>query len=193
MRELKELLDARKELKDRKPAFIRQDHQRRKRLGRKMEWRKPKGIHSKMRHHLKGRRKMPSPGYKSPSKVFGLHATGLKIVNAYSIKDIDRIKKDDEGVVISSQVGLKKTYLMLKRAKELGVNVLNFNIDDKIKKIEEFMSSKKKGQKEAKNGTKEKQEAKKDMHESKDQDKLTEEEKKEAGKKEKDKVLTRKV
>ena len=193
MNELKALLDIRRELKEKKPAFIRQDYQRRKRLGRKLKWRKPKGIHSKIRHHFKGRRKMPSPGYKSPSKARGLHASGLKIVNVYSTKDIDVIKKDTEGMVISAQVGLKKTHEMLKKAKELGVIILNFNADEKIKKIEHFMSLKKKTHKEGKKEAKEKPEAKKEVPEPKGQgQKLTEEGKKEAEKKEKDKLLTRK-
>lgn len=189
MRELKELLDARKELKDGKPAFIRQDYQRRKRLGRKIKWRKPKGIHSKIRHHLKGRRKMPSPGYKSPSKVFGLHATGLKIIHVHSVSDVNNVKKENEGMIISSQVGIRKKAEILKKAKELGITALNLNIDQQIKNIEEFMNTKKK-QKETKKDSKEKPEAKE--HGQKPAE-LTEDKKKEIDKKEKDKLLTKKV
>ena len=78
---IEKLLEIRKELKGRKPDFIRQDNNRRIRIGRQNRWRKPKGIHSKIRHHFKGRRKMPSPGFKSPAKVRWLHDSGLKIVN----------------------------------------------------------------------------------------------------------------
>lgn len=187
MRELKELLDARKEMKDRKPAFIRQDHHRRKRLGRKIKWRKPKGIHSKIRHHLKGRRRMPSPGFKSPSKVLGLHATGLKIVHVHSANDINKIKKEGEGIIISKQVGLKKKAEILKKARELGIIALNLNIDEQLKNIEEFINSKKK-QKETKKDSKE--------TETKDEQKPAEstyEQRMEIEKKEKDKLLTKKV
>ena len=193
MRELKELLDVRKEIKDRKPAFIRQDYQRRKRLGRKMKWRKPKGIHSKIRHHLKGRRRMPSPGYKSPSRVLGLHATGLKIMHVRSVSDVNRIKKEDEGIIISKQVGLKKKLGILRKARELGIKVLNFNIDEKIQKIEDFINSKKKTQKGAKKEAKEKTEAKKLPEPGSQGKEISDEEKKGAEKKEKDKLLTRKV
>jgi large subunit ribosomal protein L32e len=189
MSKIEELLEVRRELKERKPAFIRQDHQRRKRIGRKLRWKKPRGIHSKIRHHLKGRRKMPSPGYKSPSKVRGLHASGMKIVNVSSAKEINNIKKDTEGIVISKQVGIKKRFEILKRAKELGIAALNINIDEHLKKIEDFINSKKKRKKETKD-SKEKPEAKEKEHKPAE---LTEEQKKEMQKKEKDKLLTKKV
>lgn len=188
MSEIKELLEVRRELKERKPAFIRQDHQRRKRIGRRLRWKKPRGIHSKIRHHLKGRRKMPSPGYKSPSKVRGLHLSGMKIVNVSSAKEISNIKKETEGIVISKQVGIKKRFEILKRAKELGIEALNINIDENLKKIEQLINSKKKGKKETKD-SKEKPETKEKEHKLE----LTEEQKKEMQKKEKDKLLTKKV
>lgn len=189
---MKELLQIRKDLKERKPEFIRQDTQKRKKLS--LKWRRPKGIHSKMRHHFKGKRTSPSPGYKSPLKVRGLHASGLKIVNVHSSADVAKIKKETEGIVISAQVGLKKSYEILKKAKELGINVLNLNIDGKIKKIEDFMGSKKKV-KESKKESKEqakKPEVKKEIHGTKEQE-PTEEEKREAEKKEKDRLLTKKA
>ena len=188
MSRINELLEVRREMKERKPAFLRQDHHRRKRIGRQMRWKKPRGIHSKIRHHLKGRRKMPSPGYKSPSKVSGLHASGMKIVNISSAKEINNIKKETEGIVISKQVGFKKRFEILKRAKELGIAALNINIDEHLKKIEDFVNSKKKEKKETKD-PKEKPEAKGKEHKPE----LTEEQKKEMQKKEKDKLLTKKV
>ena len=186
MIQISTLLELRGKIKDKKPNFIRQDYQRRKRLGRKLKWRKPKGIHSKIRHHFKGRRKMPSPGYKSPSKVWGLHATGLKIMHVRSVGDINKIKKESEGIIISKQTGAKKKLEILKEAKEIGIAVLNANIDEEIKKIEEFINSKKKQQKENKRETKEKPEKEQEQ-------KLTDEQKRETEKKEKDKLLTKKV
>ena len=67
------LLQVRKELKERKPEFIRQDNPKRKKLNYK--WRKPKGIHSKMRHNRRGKRGSPSPGYGSPNEIKGYHGT----------------------------------------------------------------------------------------------------------------------
>ena len=192
MTELKMLLELRTKIKSKKSDFIRQDYQRRKRLGRKLNWRKPKGIHSKIRHHLKGRRKMPSPGYKSPFKVRGLHQSGLKIVNISSVSHIDKIKKDTEGIVISRQVGMKKKFEILKRAKEAGITILNANIDEQITKIEDFLKSKEKKTKAKdarKGGTKENEVA----IEQKGIGELSEKQKRDAEKHEKDKLLTKKV
>ena len=195
MTELKQFLELRKKIKDRKPEFIRQDYQRRKRLGRKLKWRKPKGIHSKIRHHFKGRRKMPSPGYKSPRKVKGFHSSGLKILIACSLYDLKKINKENEGIIVSKSLGAKKRIEILKKAKELDIKVLNLNADEHIKKIEDLVNSKKnKEVKETKKEqVKEKKEAK--ISESKEDalKKLSDEEKKEAGKKVKDKVLTKKI
>ena len=58
------LLQLRRLTKSKKPTFLRQDATRNKSLVKK--WVKPKGMHSKMRLHLRGRRASPSPGYASP-------------------------------------------------------------------------------------------------------------------------------
>lgn len=180
---MEKLLEVRKELKERKPEFIRQDTHKRKRLS--LKWRKPKGIHSKIRHHFKGRRKIPSPGYKSPRKVKGLHTLGLKIIHVNSVDDVKKIKKENEGIVISKKVSIKKRIGILKKAKEFDIKVLNLNVDEQIKKIEALINSKKKKETKELNKEEPKQEVK--------EEKLTGEQKKEADKKEKDKILTKKV
>ena len=184
--EQSQLLAVRKELKERKPVFIRQDNPKRRKLNDK--WRKPKGIHSKIRHHFKGRRKMPSPGYKSPGQVKGLHSTGLEMVRVFLVDAVSKINKSTQGMIIPSVVGKKKKLEILKKAKELNVQVLNFNLDERITKIENFIISKSsKKQEVKKEEPKEKKEAKEKEHQ------LSDEEKKEAEKKERDKLLTKKV
>lgn len=198
MAELKTLLEIRDEIKERKPVFIRQDNPKRKKLNYK--WRKPKGIHSKIRHKFKGRRKMPSPGYKSPIKVKGLHSSGLKIINVHSAGSLNEIKKQSEGIIVAKNVGMKKQLEIFKKAKELDIRVLNLNADGQIKKIEDMINSKKKIVKEAK-----KEEIKKDFKEKEIKPEETKEKtekptgenkieaKKEIDKKEKDKLLTKRV
>ncbi|MBI2559429.1 50S ribosomal protein L32e [Candidatus Woesearchaeota archaeon] len=185
------LLELRNKIKDKKPDFIRQDNPKRMKLNYK--WRKPKGIHSKIRHHFKGRRKMPSPGYKSPIEVRGLHSSGLKIVRVFSLGGISKIKNGAEGMVISRSVGSKKRLELLKKAKELNITILNLNVDEHIKRIEHMISLKKsKTSKEAKKDSKEKpkEEAKEKKEEKQD---ASGEAKKEAEKKEKDRLLTKRV
>ena len=188
---MKTLLELRTKIKNKKPDFLRQDNPKRMKLNDK--WRKPKGIHSKIRHHFKGRRKMPSPGYKSPIKVKGMHFSGLQIVNVRSIDDIKEIKKQSEGIVVAKNVGTKKQLEIFKKAKELDIKVLNLDVDDKIKNIEDFISSKNKTNiKEAKKEIK--QTKKEEIKETKEEvEKSTDENKKELEKKEKDKLLTKKV
>ena len=182
------LLQVRSELKYRKPIFIRQDNPKRKKLNYK--WRKPKGIHSKIRHHFKGRRKMPSPGYKSPAEVKGLHSSGLAIVRVFSADDVKKIKKENEGIIVPKRIGMKKSLEILKKANELNVKVLNLNTNERIKKIEDFINLKKKKTTETKKEEIKEQKATKAKE---PKEKLSDEERKEADKKERDRILTKKA
>ena len=181
------LLQVRNEMKERKPVFIRQDNPKRRKLNYK--WRKPKGVHSKIRHHFKGRRKMPSPGYKSPAEVKGLHSSGLEMTRVFSADDVKKIKKENEGIIMPKSIGMRKRLEILKKANELSVRVLNLNADESIKKIEEVVSSKKKKSPEKKKESIIHKEAK--PKEAKE--KLSDEEIKEFNKKEKDRILTKKA
>ena len=185
------LLELRNKIKYKKPDFIRQDYQRRKRLGRKLKWRKPKGIHSKIRHHFKGRRKMPSPGYKSPAKIRGLHSSGLKMIMVHTLSQMEKIDNKVEGIVIAGTVGMKKRLELFRKAKQLNIKVLNLNVDEEIKYIEDYINLKKK-KIEIKKGEKPKETKEAKKEEQKEQ-KLSDEEKKEAEEKEKQKVLTKRM
>lgn len=187
MDSIKELLELRKHIKGKKPDFIRQDAHKKKRLGRK--WRRPKGLHSKIRLKLRGRAKKVQIGYRSPKKVRYLHKSGLQQYVVKSIKDLEALDNKKTGLVISSSLGNKKRIVILKKAKEKGFRILNFSDPDEfIKKIEEKIALRK-------NKKKEKQEKSKDAK-RKEEKKLTEkvdgENKKEVEKKEKDKLLTKK-
>ena len=193
MTQLNQLLELRSKMKNRKPVFIRQDNPKRPKLSDK--WRKPKGIHSKIRHHFKGRRKMPSPGYKSPVAVKGLHSTGLGMVRVFSADEVSKINKTKEGIIVPKAVGKKKKLEILKKARELNVMVLNFNLDERISKIEDFMKSKSQNKTEAKKEEKKEEGKKTKEAEEKPKEKteMTDEQKKEAEKKERDRVLTKKM
>ncbi|MCL1978868.1 MAG: 50S ribosomal protein L32e, partial [Methanomassiliicoccaceae archaeon] len=60
----------------RRPAFKRQEWFRYSKLGEK--WRKPKGIHSKMKRRLKRRPPMVDIGFRGPASVRGLHPSGFE-------------------------------------------------------------------------------------------------------------------
>ena len=192
MTELKKLLELREKIKAKKPDFIRQDTHKRKKLT--VKWRKPKGIHSKIRHHFKGRGKMPSPGYKSPRQVKGLNAAGLKVARVFTVDNLEKVNKEKVGIVIPKDLGMKKRFEILKKAKELNIAVLNFSIDDQIKKIEDMIDSKRKKEvKETKMAQVKDQKAAKDNDPKNLTANISDEQKNEAEKKEKDKILTKKT
>jgi large subunit ribosomal protein L32e len=184
----KELLELRKQIKTRKPDFVRQDFHKKKRLGKK--WRRPRGLHSKIRLDFKGRGKNVSVGYRSPKKIRGLHKSGLWQCLISSGSDLEGLDPKTSCIIISSSMGNRKRVDVLKQARERGFNVLNIkNPDEYIKKIEDMMISKKKAKAEKK---KKKKDAKTVEKKEKLAEKLGEEEKKKIEKREKDKILTRK-
>jgi len=189
----KDMLKLRKKIKSRKPNFLRQDSHKQKEV--KKNWRKPKGIQSKMRLHKKGYRKSVAIGYGSPRKVYGLHSSGLKQTLIDSVKELDKINKEVEGIIISRTVGLKKKIVIVKKAKEKGIKILNIkNPDNFIKQTEERFAKKKEVKKvkqEEKAKKKKETEEKAKEKEEKLAEKVSEEEKKEQDKKEQDKVLTK--
>jgi large subunit ribosomal protein L32e len=130
MESIAELLELRKRIKSKKPDFIRQDAHKKKRLSKK--WRKPKGLQSKIRLRLKGRAKHVSGGYRSPSKVRYLHKSGLQQCVIKSLKDFEGLDSKKSCLIISSTLGNKKRIVILKKAKEEGFAVLNFNNPDEF-------------------------------------------------------------
>lgn len=190
MKNIKDLLDIRKQIKSRKPHFIRQDAHKKPRLGK--GWRRPKGFHSKIRLKFKGYRRAVSNGYMGPKATRNLHKSGLTVKIVQRVKDIEKIKKGQEGAIIAGSVGQKKRVEILKKAKELGVSVLNIkDIDAYLKNVGKIMSEKKKFREKEKESKKEKKESKK---EEKLVEKLqNEEDKKQDEKKDKDKILTKRV
>ena len=186
----KELLELRKHAKSKKPHFIRQDSHKKRRLGKK--WRRPKGLHSKIRLKLRGRGKRISQGYRSPKKVRYLHKSGLNSSLIKSIRDLESLDAQKNCLVISSSLGDKKKIVVLKKAKELGFSILNVNNPEEyIKKIEDKITSKKKLKEDKKKkGEVEKKDAKEEKKDEKKAEKSVDE-KKGIEKKEKDKVLTK--
>jgi len=183
--DIKNLLDIRKKSKAKKPDFVRQDIH--KSSGLKRKWRRPKGLHSKLRLKIRGKGKPISQGYRSPKKVRGLHKSGLQLKIISSTEDVGSLDSKKHGLVISSSLGKKKRIVILKKAKDAGFNVLNIKeIDNYIKKVDDWMDAKKKLKKEEKKDIKSKDEKKEKLS-----DKVSEEEKKDTEKKEKDRLLSK--
>ena len=100
------------------------------------KWRKPKGMHSKLRLNKKGHGWKPSPGYRNPKNIRGKKEYSL--VN--SIKDIGENRK----ILIASNVGLRKKVEMVKYSLEKGISIINVpNIEKFLRNVEEMLTEKK--------------------------------------------------
>jgi large subunit ribosomal protein L32e len=104
-----------------KPKFLRQNWRSYKRL-RKTRWRKPRGIHSKMRRWERGKGKLPSPGYGSPLRY--MHPSGFREILVHNVKELDKVD-EKIAVKIAHAVGKRKRQDILKKAEEKKVKVLN--------------------------------------------------------------------
>ncbi|MDR0309666.1 MAG: 50S ribosomal protein L32e [Candidatus Methanoplasma sp.] len=107
----------------RRPAFKRQEWFRYAKLGEK--WRKPKGIHSKMKRQLKRRPPMVDIGFRGPVSVRGLHPSGFEEVLIHNVDGLEGIDPKVQAVRIGGTVGTKKRIAIEDRAAELGIRVLN--------------------------------------------------------------------
>jgi len=123
----KEMLDAlklRAEIDARRPEFLRQEWHRRKRLQR-VKWRKPVGDHSKMRQHYGYRPNVVSIGYGSPKAARYLHPSGFREVMVHNVKDLEKIRPEQEAARVAHPVGMKKRLEIEAKADELGIRILN--------------------------------------------------------------------
>jgi large subunit ribosomal protein L32e len=121
--ETKDLLAKREEIDSRRPAFLRQEWFRFSRLGEK--WRKPRGIHSKMRRHYGYRPPIVSIGYRGPKDVRGYHPSGFMEVMIHNPAQLEKMDPKTQAARVGGSVGFKKKLAIEKRADELGIRVLN--------------------------------------------------------------------
>jgi len=120
------LLKLRKIIKRKKPDYFRYQWWKVIRLRNKKEsWRRPRGIHNKVRKKLKGRISMVEVGYGSPRKVKGLLPNGKKPVLVHNVEELEKIDKEKECAIIASSVGKRKREQIINRAKELNIEIFN--------------------------------------------------------------------
>jgi len=123
--------------KYKKPDFRRQESWRYKRV--KENWRKPRGIDSKIRKKVKGWPPSPEAGYRSPKKIRGLHPSGYAEVRVQTLDDLTKIDSKTQAIRIARTVGAKKRVEIAAKADERGIHVLN---PRKVKELEEFEEEK---------------------------------------------------
>lgn len=178
--------------KAKKKVFLRQEAQRRKKLGKK--WRQPKGMHSKMRRKFGGKRAQPGQGYRAPRAVRGLSRQGLNMVRVSKVKDVERMDPKSDIAVIA-RLGKRKKVDVIKKLLEKKIAMLNMlKPEEFIKKVEEELAKRKeelKAKQAKKKKSKEESLKKAEEKKAKEKEK-TEEEKKEETEEEKRKILEKK-
>ena len=149
-------------------------------------WRKPRGMHNKVRLSKKGHPAKVSIGYGTKKETRNLYNSEFdyKLIN--NLKDLEDL--DKKYIMISRSIGLKKKVEILKKAKELNLNAIKIrDIDLFLKNVQEKLNKNKQ--------KKEKKQQKKEIYQKKAEEKLkekkevTQEEKTEKEKEEKKKVL----
>ncbi len=121
--EFQRLLKVRKKQKSKKPNFVQTDLHKKKRL--KNYWRRPRGLQNKKRRHILGKGEMARVGYGSPVAVKGLHPSGFQDVLMSRVQDLDEMDPNTQAVRIARTVGQRKRMGIVKKARSLGLKILN--------------------------------------------------------------------
>eukprot|EP01065_Artemidia_motanka_P045334 TRINITY_DN663_c0_g2_i2.p2 TRINITY_DN663_c0_g2~~TRINITY_DN663_c0_g2_i2.p2 ORF type:complete len:129 (+),score=52.67 TRINITY_DN663_c0_g2_i2:64-450(+) len=112
-------------LKKKVNKFKRHHSDRYTRVGE--SWRKPRGIDSYVRRRWRGTLKMANIGFGSDKRTRNIHPDGLKHFNVSSQADLDMLLMHNKkyAAVIGHSVGARARKVIVARANELGVKVVN--------------------------------------------------------------------
>ncbi|MCX8194181.1 MAG: hypothetical protein N3G19_02350 [Candidatus Pacearchaeota archaeon] len=134
--EKERLIELRKELKRKKPEFVRKDSFKKIKLGKlqkkKRKWRRPKGRHSKIREKRKGYMRQPSIGWSSPKEIKGTIAGFIPRL-IHNANELDLLKRDE--IAIVGKVGRKKKIEIANVAIAKKITLFNLNAKKFIEKI----------------------------------------------------------
>lgn len=123
----KKLLKIKNKNSVKRVEFHRQEWFRYKKLGD--SWRKPRGKHSKQREHLGRRPPVVDAGFRGPSAVRGLHPSGFTEVMVHTPSELEHLDPLREAARIGSTVGSRKRELIMEKAEELNIRVLNPEVE----------------------------------------------------------------
>ena len=115
------LLRVRTRQKSKKPEFNFHDSHKKKKLG--TSWRKPRGLHNKLRQHIAAKGRVVQPGFGSPKAVRGYHPSGMAEIRVNNVAELAAAQRCE--VQIASAVGMKKRLDIQAKAAEMGLKILN--------------------------------------------------------------------
>ena len=78
-----------------------------------------------MRRHFKYRIPVVQVGFRGPASVRGLHPSGFEEILVYNPGNLENIDPKVQAIRISSKVGDKKREMIVEKADELKIRVLN--------------------------------------------------------------------
>ncbi|MFH1409847.1 MAG: eL32 family ribosomal protein [Nanoarchaeota archaeon] len=185
-----------------RPVFRTQDSHKKRRVSTK--WRRPRGLHNKVRLSKMGYGVKVKPGYRSPVKD-RYKKEGKLLVRVNNVQMLNEMTSDQK-IIIASAVGLKKRVEIVKEAQKKNIMISGMKdpavfltkVEDGLKRKKESkekrLKEKEKKQKEKESKAKEKEAKEKEEKSEKAEEKedLIDKINKDEEKKEKEKVLTKK-
>ncbi len=118
-----DLLKLRNAMKRKKPVFRRQYSNVMKQLSDK--WNRPRGMHSKMRMGIRGKKLLPAVGFRSPTETRGLTRSGLVVLVVSNVEDLKKVDPKKHGVFFAAGLGMRKRVEIAKKAIEMKITLEN--------------------------------------------------------------------
>ncbi len=179
------LIELKNKMKKKKPKFLRTDGHK---LHLPQTWRRPRGMHNKMRIGKKGHGVKVDSGYRSPKEVRYMHFSNLNQIMIYNLNDIKKLDAKKDAAIIASSIGAKKKIVVLEECMKSNIKVLN--IIDPKKFVEEAKKEKETSKKSrADKDEKRKKSKEESLKKTEEKKELSKEEKKEEEKESERKIL----
>ena len=123
----KDKLEARRQVSENRPKFVRPESWRYKRL--ETNWRKPKGVDNHQRKQKsRGRPGLVKIGYGTPNIAKGLHPSGYTDNLVHNLSDLEKLNPKQDGVRFGHSVGTKKRNNLMKVVLEKKFKVFNARV-----------------------------------------------------------------
>lgn len=125
------------------PKFLRHTSHKYSKLGlrrkKKQIWRRPTGRDNKMREQRRGKPALVAIGYSTDKKQRGKINNKTPII-VNNLSQLQNSKK--ENIILLGKIGKKKKLEIVKKAKEMKLEIYKLNIDKFIKMNEKKVESK---------------------------------------------------